>query len=89
MVQYGTLAWAHDHPALLAWPDNIRLLETLGREGLLPQAEADLLADAYRAFRAEGHRCALQDRPAVVAPDAELARYRDGVLEAWRRLMEA
>ncbi len=87
MVQYATLAWAHDHPALLAWSDNIRLLETLDREGLLPSADATLLSDAYRAFRAAGHRCALQDGPALV--DArEYAGLRDGVAAIWQKLME-
>ena len=88
MVQYGVLAWAHDHPALLAWSDNIRLLETLEREGLLPSEEANLLCDAYRAFRAAGHRCALQDRPARVDAEA-YASLRDGVRRIWDRLMEA
>ncbi len=87
MVQYATLAWAHDHPALLAWSDNIRLLETLDREGLLPSADAALLADAYRAFRAAGHRCALQDRPAQV-DTVEFADLREGVSAIWQRLME-
>ncbi len=86
MVQYATLAWAHDHPALLAWSDNIRLLETLDREGLLPAADATLLSDAYRAFRAAGHRCALQDGPALVEADA-YAGLRDGVAAIWQRLM--
>jgi glutamate-ammonia-ligase adenylyltransferase len=88
MVQYATLAWAHDHPALLAWSDNIRLLETLEREGLLPAAEAALLGEAYRAFRATGHRCALQDRPALVDA-AEFAELRAGVTAVWQRLMES
>ena len=87
MVQYAVLAWARDHPALLAWSDNIRLLETLEREGLLPSADATLLCDAYRAFRAAGHRCALQDGPARVDADA-YAGLRDGVVAIWRRLME-
>ncbi len=87
MVQYAALAWAHDHPALLAWSDNIRLLETLEREGLLPSADATLLGDAYRAFRAAGHRCALQDGPALVAAD-EFADLRDGVHAIWQKLME-
>jgi glutamate-ammonia-ligase adenylyltransferase len=35
MVQYHVLRYAHDHPNLLVWSDNIRLLETLGAENLL------------------------------------------------------
>ncbi|RLA36844.1 MAG: bifunctional [glutamate--ammonia ligase]-adenylyl-L-tyrosine phosphorylase/[glutamate--ammonia-ligase] adenylyltransferase [Gammaproteobacteria bacterium] len=88
MVQYGTLAWAHDHPALLAWTDNIRLLESLDHEGLLPSADVILLGDAYRAYRAAGHRCALQDAPALVTAD-EFTELSGKVTEVWRRLMEA
>ncbi len=87
MVQYGALAWAHDHPSLLAWTDNIRLLETMEHEGLLPSADATLLGDAYRAFRAAGHRCALQDAPAQVDAD-EFAELCAGVGTVWQRLME-
>ncbi len=86
MVQYGVLAWAHDHPDLVRFTDNIRILEGMAREGLLEPADARLLADAYRAFRARSHRLVLQDKKAVVGSD-EFTDLRAGVQRLWARMM--
>ncbi|MCW8917878.1 MAG: bifunctional [glutamate--ammonia ligase]-adenylyl-L-tyrosine phosphorylase/[glutamate--ammonia-ligase] adenylyltransferase [Gammaproteobacteria bacterium] len=86
MVQYGVLAWAHAHPALLHWSDNIRLLETLAQCGLISEAQSNLLCDAYRAFRARAHRLTLQLQPALVAEE-EFCELRAGVCALWQRLM--
>jgi glutamate-ammonia-ligase adenylyltransferase len=88
MVQYAVLAWAHEHPELLRYTDNIRQLEGLSRAGLLPAADADLLADAYRAYRARVHRLTLQQEAAVVGME-EFAARRAQVTRLWRELMEA
>jgi len=79
MVQYAVLRWACDYPELLGWTDNIRLLETLSRHGLLSGDAADRLMDAYRALRAAYHRIALQDQPTLIgaeklAPEQRLVR---------------
>jgi glutamate-ammonia-ligase adenylyltransferase len=87
MVQYGVLAWSHDHPALLDWTDNIRLLEGFAAAGLMRREDAQLLSDAYRAFRAQVHRLTLQDLPAVVE-EPLFSDYRQGVQRLWRELME-
>lgn len=87
IVQYGVLRWAHDHPALLRWTDNIRLLETLASEGLLPESDAALLADAYRAYRAEVHRRALQELGGAV-DEVAFGDWRQGVTRIWRELLE-
>lgn len=87
IVQYAVLRWAHAHPALLQWTDNVRLLQTLSDEGLLDVQDARLLADAYRAYRAEVHRVALQEREAVV-DEAPFADWRQGVTRIWRDLLE-
>jgi glutamate-ammonia-ligase adenylyltransferase len=86
MVQYGVLRWAHRHPDLLDWTDNVRQLDTLARHRLLEGDAAERLADAYRAFRAVIHRNALQEQPAL-APDDHLAAERALVRDLWRTLM--
>lgn len=87
MVQYLVLRYAHHHPKLLVWSDNIRLLETLGAEGLLARAAADFLAEAYRSYRKRVHELTLQELPAVV--DAgEFAELRAQVSALWREVME-
>ncbi|HEY9198149.1 MAG TPA: bifunctional [glutamate--ammonia ligase]-adenylyl-L-tyrosine phosphorylase/[glutamate--ammonia-ligase] adenylyltransferase, partial [Gammaproteobacteria bacterium] len=86
MVQYLVLRFAHGHPKLLVWSDNIRLLETLGAEGLVPRDDADFLAEAYRTYRKRVHELTLQELPAVV--DAgEFAGLRAQVRELWRKVM--
>lgn len=87
MVQYGVLAWAHEYPALLDFTDNIRLLERLAQAGRLPPADADLLADAYRVYRARVHRLTLLEQPALVA-GSEFDALRAQVSRIWRELME-
>jgi glutamate-ammonia-ligase adenylyltransferase len=86
MVQYCALAWAADHPELVRYSDNIRQLEALAGCGLLSEGSAELLADAYRAYRARAHRLALQEQKPIVAA-SELADYRAGVQATWRELM--
>ena len=46
MVQYAVLRWAGAHPPLLAWTDNLRLLETIADLGLLPAPLCRGLHDA-------------------------------------------
>lgn len=87
MVQYGVLAWAHEHPALLDHPDNVRLLDGFAQKGLLPAADCAALGDAYRAFRARAHRLTLDDLPALVSDDS-LDGHRRRVTAIWEALME-
>ncbi len=63
MVQYAALAWSETHPPLLRWTDNIRILEELEHEGLMPAEDASLLREAYKAYRSAAHRQALQKDP--------------------------
>lgn len=87
MVQYGVLAWACDHPELLDYTDNIRLLAACAQAGLLAESDAVLLSDAYRAYRARVHQLTLQERPAIVGRD-EFAAQSAAVVGVWRKLME-
>lgn len=87
MVQFSVLAHAHAHPKLLAWTDNIRLLETLAAEGLLAEDDADRLINAYRDLRNRTHRLALLGRP-VAVPEEEFAEYRQHVRKVWQALMQ-
>ena len=87
IVQYAVLRWAYEYRSLLRWTDNIRLLETLAEEKLLPESDAALLADAYRAYRAEVHHHALQGEGGVVEEE-KFTEYRKGVTRIWRDLLE-
>jgi len=84
LVQYAVLRWAGEHPALLRWTDNLRLLETLADEGLWSREDADDLAAIYRRYRARLHHLTLQQRPARIPAD-EFAAERARVTDLWRR----
>ncbi|HIE56188.1 MAG TPA: glutamate-ammonia-ligase adenylyltransferase [Chromatiaceae bacterium] len=86
MVQYAVLRWAAEHPALLAWTDNIRLLEMLADERLLPGAAAEALILAYQRFRDRYHHCVLQEQPGRI-PREQLLEERQAVERQWRDWM--
>jgi glutamate-ammonia-ligase adenylyltransferase len=85
MVQYAALAWSREHPALLRFTDNIRILEGLEEAGLMAAADAGLLREAYKAYRSAAHRQALQNDPGVVAGD-HFATERREVMRIWGAL---
>jgi len=85
MVQYAALAWSQSHPPLLRWTDNIRILEELEHEGLMPVEDAGLLREAYKAYRSAAHRQALQ-KDAGVIPGDQFADERRQVMRIWREL---
>lgn len=85
MVQYAALAWSETHPPLLRWTDNIRILEELEHEGLMPVEDAGLLREAYKAYRSAAHRQALQKDPGVI-PGDQFADERRQVMRIWREL---
>lgn len=82
MVQYAALAWSREHPALLRYTDNIRILEGLEQAGLLPAFDASLLREAYKAYRSVAHRRALQKQAGVIAGDQFVAERRE-VMRIW------
>jgi len=87
MVQFGALNWAHKIPALTEHTDNIRLLEGLAQlpaeTGFLSEEDAAILAEAYRNYRREVHRLALQDEKAIVAEDV-FTTERGQVTRLWK-----
>ncbi|WP_405122439.1 bifunctional [glutamate--ammonia ligase]-adenylyl-L-tyrosine phosphorylase/[glutamate--ammonia-ligase] adenylyltransferase [Pseudomonas sp. M20] len=85
MVQYAALAWSQSHPPLLRWTDNIRILEELEHEGLMPAEDASLLREAYKAYRSAAHRQALQKDAGVIAGD-QFVEERRQVLRIWKEM---
>ncbi|MFW0756583.1 bifunctional [glutamate--ammonia ligase]-adenylyl-L-tyrosine phosphorylase/[glutamate--ammonia-ligase] adenylyltransferase [Pseudomonas sp. H11T01] len=85
MVQYAALAWSEEHPSLLRYTDNIRILEGLEEVGLMPATDASLLREAYKAYRAAAHRQALQNEAGIIGGDQFEAERRE-VLRIWAEL---
>jgi glutamate-ammonia-ligase adenylyltransferase len=82
MVQYAALAWSREHPSLLRYTDNIRILEGLEQAGLMQASDARLLQEAYKAYRSVAHRRALQKQAGVIAADQFVAERRE-VMRIW------
>jgi glutamate-ammonia-ligase adenylyltransferase len=87
LVQFIVLNWSHQFPSLIEYTDNIRILESINMENLLPKDDAELLCDAYRAFRAVVHRTNLQNLPALI-PEEELLNYRQMVVRIWQEILQ-
>ncbi|ORC58029.1 bifunctional glutamine synthetase adenylyltransferase/deadenyltransferase, partial [Pseudomonas floridensis] len=85
MVQYAALAWSREHPGLLRYTDNIRILEGLEEAGLLSDADASLLREAYKAYRSAAHRQALQKQAGVVSGDQFHSERRE-VMRIWAQM---
>ncbi|MFO8024272.1 MAG: bifunctional [glutamate--ammonia ligase]-adenylyl-L-tyrosine phosphorylase/[glutamate--ammonia-ligase] adenylyltransferase [Thiohalophilus sp.] len=86
IVQYFVLGYAHQYPALLTWTDNIRLLDTLAQTGLLAEPDTEQLKDAYRAYRGQAHRMALQEQKAL-APEGEFDEHLVLVKRIWDQVL--
>ncbi|WP_460803738.1 bifunctional [glutamate--ammonia ligase]-adenylyl-L-tyrosine phosphorylase/[glutamate--ammonia-ligase] adenylyltransferase [Microbulbifer agarilyticus] len=86
MVQYAALAWAQRAPSIVRYTDNIRILESLTEAGLMPAHQAAHLIDAYKAYRSEGHRLALQQLPGVVSGD-QFEAERKTVTTTWQQML--
>ena len=83
LVQYLVLREAWRYPDLVRWSDNIRQLEALAAHGILPAADAEELADAYRTYRQRIHHLNLAGAPGLV-PRAEAAVLTATVIRHWQ-----
>ncbi len=86
MVQYLVLRYAHRHPQLTTWSDNVRLLETLAECGLITAATAEFIKSAYLTFRAEVHKRNLLEKPGRV-PDTKYGDLQNRVSALWKEIM--
>ncbi len=89
LVQYWVLAHAHEHAALLTYPDNIRQLEALVAAGIVDAGTAQWLTDVYREFRALLHLISLEGQGERVVEAAPHERTRVRVREIWRQVFDA
>ena len=62
LVQYLVLRYSHDHPVLVKWTDNVRLLETLAQRQLIEKNEEKILKKSYLIMRKAVHRLTLEEK---------------------------
>lgn len=82
LTQYWTLKSAHAHPDITRWSDNVRIIETLVQDQLIPDEWGNTLTDAYLKIRNLSHRKALQGTPNLMDAD-ELRKEREKVCAIW------
>ncbi len=82
LVQYLVLLKSHQHPQLLEWTDNVRLIQTLLETGVISEISAHRLKHAYLIYRAMTHRLGLQQLPARVSPQ-RVQRLQQVVTHIW------
>jgi glutamate-ammonia-ligase adenylyltransferase len=87
MVQFAVLAWAHAHPELIRWSDNVRILEVLGKESLISAEDAQSLTRAYLDYRGAAHQLALQQEAGEVGA-GEFPEHRQRVQQCWQQLLQ-
>lgn len=88
LVQYLVLLHAYSYPELLEWTDNVRLIGTLARVGIIDDMTAHILRKAYLTYRTVGHRLSLEEKSAKV-PEQGFRRLREKIKEIWRYFMES
>jgi len=88
LAQYWALNWAQDYPPVAMFADTIRQLESVASADLVPQAQVDVLANIYRAYRTRLHHRALDGRGAVIDA-AEFVPERAAVEAVWDATMGA
>ena len=82
LVQYLVLRKSHQHPQLLQWTDNVRLIQTLLETGVIDEISAHQLKHAYLIYRAVAHKLSLQEKPAQISA-AKFPILRQRVVEIW------
>ncbi len=88
LAQYMVLNYSAEKPKLTRWCDNVRIFETLIAQGVMEEAQAMLLTQAYTTMRDEIHRRNLLNLDADVALDKFVA-LRQGVSKAWQEWLES
>ncbi|WP_432471623.1 bifunctional [glutamate--ammonia ligase]-adenylyl-L-tyrosine phosphorylase/[glutamate--ammonia-ligase] adenylyltransferase [Amphritea sp. HPY] len=82
IVQYSALANAERFPELIEFTDNIRILDAMEKVGVIPAEDAETLREAYKTYRAAGHRQVLQDKSSTIT-DHDLEGCRSEVSRIW------
>ncbi len=92
IVQYGVLANVQQHPSLLTYTDNMRILDGFAETGLMAVEDTEKLQGIYLNYRAESHRRALQKEKLVLDVDAQqqlnIAEQKAEVIRLWDKWLE-
>ena len=82
IAQYLMLREAPEHPDMILWTDNVRILDECARLGILSADKADSLKKAYLKIRGLYHRLSLADVKPLVSHEDRPAEC-DAVISIW------
>ena len=86
LVQYLVLLNSSEYNELTRWTDNVRLLETLNKTGIIEDPIARLLKEAYLTYRGAVHQLSLQEKPSKV-PENKFRSLRKKIEKIWDDFM--
>lgn len=86
LVQYLVLKYTHVYPSVAEFSDNVRQLEALANVGVITQASAIDLKDAYIHLREQAHLLSLQFREPLVEIEV-ISAERDLVIRYWNQFL--
>lgn len=66
LAQFVVLAYAHEHPSLTKWSDNVRIFAEAAALGIWDKGVCQDLTEAYLHIRAATHQLALSKQPLLV-----------------------
>ncbi|MBV1876240.1 MAG: bifunctional [glutamate--ammonia ligase]-adenylyl-L-tyrosine phosphorylase/[glutamate--ammonia-ligase] adenylyltransferase [Pseudomonadales bacterium] len=87
LVQYLILTHCSDHPGLSDRTDNISQIEALAAQAILPEAAAEILIEAYVAFRSAGHYFWLGGKIDSVELLNQLALHQQNVVKIYQHYL--
>ncbi|MCK0767246.1 bifunctional [glutamate--ammonia ligase]-adenylyl-L-tyrosine phosphorylase/[glutamate--ammonia-ligase] adenylyltransferase [Chromohalobacter canadensis] len=87
LCQYAVLRLGDEAPEMLAFSDNMRILETLEESGRLPAEQARELREAYLTYRGISHRASLAKAGSQV-DIADIDDHRRRVRAIWAQWMQ-
>ena len=88
LVQFLVLNHAHQFPELYEYTDNIRILDAAEKVELLNSSEAETLREAYKAYRAIGHKQTMKDLSNTISA-SEMTDLREAVAGIWHKFIGA
>ncbi|MBN3493273.1 bifunctional [glutamate--ammonia ligase]-adenylyl-L-tyrosine phosphorylase/[glutamate--ammonia-ligase] adenylyltransferase [Vibrio neptunius] len=87
LAQYLVLRYSQDKPKLTRWSDNVRIFESMMSQGILDEAPAMALTEAYTTMRDQIHHRNLLNLDADVAEE-KLTKERELVKALWLEWLE-
>lgn len=92
IAQLLVLAYAHRVPALLRWPDNIRIFDAATDAKLITKEQSQLLRHSYIHLRRTGHHRVLDGQSTLVPKsllNAEVFASMNAIQQLFQALLEA